>query len=40
MHASLGDKWIFGLGLGEGIGALLAELSGVTLGDRLTCSSA
>lgn len=40
MYASLGETRIFGLGRGEGIGAAILEPPGVTLGDRLTCSSA
>lgn len=39
MWTSLGDRWVFGLGLGEGIGALATTFP-MTLGDRLSCSSA
>jgi len=40
MCTSLGDRWIFGLGLGEGMGALAATFPLLTLGDRFSCSSA
>lgn len=40
MCTSLGERWIFGLGLGEGMGVLAATFPGLTLGERLSCSSA
>lgn len=41
IYASVGERWIFGVGLGEGMGTLvLGKCPGVVLGDRLTCSSA
>lgn len=40
MYCSLGESLTFGLGRGDGIGILLQEVEGTTLGERLTCSSA
>ena len=39
MFTSLGDRCLV-LGLGEGIGALPANVPWLTLGERLSCSSA
>lgn len=41
MLETLGDRWILGHGLGEGIGQQLAEEQALSIfGDKLTCSRA